>query len=694
MQHVIGLALVALQAALMGLLARTVWFPVLIVAIAALGTFTRFRLTLSREQAFLLSSAAAFFFILKHRFSPQDFPIGSEFIRTEIAFIIAQFLLLIEAAQFLIRREDDRLSPVLPALGAVALICIADIQVTNEQRIMTQFFAIAYSLLWAMFLWTGRTPLPVPPVDFQQETRRLKAQTQRRATAGMALSVIAMTACAASLGFYELEKKIERWVLGLLSGSSTQVRFSRSAHLGSVAHRKSQAEEDIALWAYSESFPGYLRGAVFARFQASEWKAPMEFGSLDVLPASEPPDGLRALSERESLFAHASVKPKAESRWRYVECWVNGDQESAAFTPLGTTHLITQGDRMGSLPFGVFHLPDLASANPYIACVPDGNSPDSPDFRPNEDWLQIPENYRPELDQLAQEVFAIADTSEEKIQAVERYFQENFQYHLGIEIPAGEDPLVYFLREKPPAHCEYFASAAVLLLRSGGVPARYVTGLVPGEWNPSGGYWAARNRDAHAWAEAYLEPQGWVTVEATPSEGVPSAESPPPRFAFWEALKRDWQRLRSHVAQNRWKSLWSLLVSSWLGAIVFSFFLAFAAYLAIRIPWPWRFRKKTHEPVDPRAAQMRELLARMDGLLRPYGLIRNPGETLHQFARRLARPAEWQNPKAKGRDDSPDARIQQAEETSNWYLDYAQLRYQGHWRETDVDDLRSRLPAS
>ena len=101
MQQIVGLALVALQAAMMGLLARTIWFPVLVVAIASLGTFTKWRMPLSRQQAFLLSSAAAFFFLLKHRFSPHSFPIGSEFIRTEVAFMLAQFLLLVEAAQFI-----------------------------------------------------------------------------------------------------------------------------------------------------------------------------------------------------------------------------------------------------------------------------------------------------------------------------------------------------------------------------------------------------------------------------------------------------------------------------------------------------------------------------------------------------------------------------------------------------------------
>jgi hypothetical protein len=482
-------------------------------------------------------------------------------------------------------------------------------------------------------------------------------------------------------------------MLGLISGSNSQVRFGRSAKLGSVVHKKTQAEDEIALWAYSETFPGYLRGAVFTQFEASEWKAPMEYGSLDANLASESPQGLGAKSEGEFLFLHGSLTPEENSRWQTMECWLKQDQESAAFTPQGTTHLIVQGDRLGILPFGVFVLKDLESSNPYIACVPDRIAPDSMDFLPDDRWLQIPEDYQSELNNLARRIFANAATAEEKIQAVEDYFQENFQYHMGIEIPNGEDPLLYFLKEKPAAHCEYFASAATLLLRTSGVPARYVTGLVPGEWNSSGQYWTARNRDAHAWVEAYVDSKGWVTVEATPSEGVPSAEMRPAKNAFWETLKNDWQRLRTYLSQSRWNRLWQLLISSWLGGFVFVFLLAFAGYLAIRIPWPWRFRSKVGESLDPRLAPMRDLLARMDHLLIRYGLQRHPGETLHQFARRIGDSKEWQSQATHSGESSRELLADKAQQAAKWYRDYARLRYQGHWREADLEDLRSRLPA-
>ncbi len=56
-------------------------------------------------------------------------------------------------------------------------------------------------------------------------------------------------------------------------------------------------------------------------------------------------------------------------------------------------------------------------------------------------------------------------------------------------------------------HCEYFASALVLMLRSQGIPARMVVGYKTDEWNQFGGFFQVRQLHAHTWVEAYLEPQ-------------------------------------------------------------------------------------------------------------------------------------------------------------------------------------------
>ena len=63
--------------------------------------------------------------------------------------------------------------------------------------------------------------------------------------------------------------------------------------------------------------------------------------------------------------------------------------------------------------------------------------------------------------------------------------------------------------------CGHFASAYVTLMRAAGVPARVVTGYLGGEWNPIGGYYLVRQSDAHAWAEVWLDDEGWVRIDPT-----------------------------------------------------------------------------------------------------------------------------------------------------------------------------------
>ena len=79
------------------------------------------------------------------------------------------------------------------------------------------------------------------------------------------------------------------------------------------------------------------------------------------------------------------------------------------------------------------------------------------------------------------------------------------------------DPLAEFLFEKKAGYCEYFASAAVVLLRLQGVPARFVKGLSVGpQTDQGGGLHVVRDSDAHAWVEAWIPGEGWVEADPTP----------------------------------------------------------------------------------------------------------------------------------------------------------------------------------
>ena len=84
-------------------------------------------------------------------------------------------------------------------------------------------------------------------------------------------------------------------------------------------------------------------------------------------------------------------------------------------------------------------------------------------------------------------------------------------------VPEGEDFVSYFLTQSRQGYCMHFASAAVLILRQLGVPARYVSGYVADI--PASGRADVPDSNAHAWVEIYLSGYGWEPVEVTPAYG-------------------------------------------------------------------------------------------------------------------------------------------------------------------------------
>ena len=104
--------------------------------------------------------------------------------------------------------------------------------------------------------------------------------------------------------------------------------------------------------------------------------------------------------------------------------------------------------------------------------------------------------------------------------AIERWLDANYTYTLDLADPHGAEPIEFFLDTRKKGHCEYFASAFVVLARAAGIPARNVNGFYGGEWNEYEGRIAVRAGDAHAWAEVYFPGAGWVTFDPTPPARV------------------------------------------------------------------------------------------------------------------------------------------------------------------------------
>ncbi len=159
--------------------------------------------------------------------------------------------------------------------------------------------------------------------------------------------------------------------------------------------------------------------------------------------------------------------------------------------------------------------------------------------------LEVPEEIEPGVRQLALKITSGKRTQQEKIEAISTYLLKNYKYSLDF-VRGKQDPVSDFLLNKKSAHCQYFASATVMLLREVGIPARYATGYWAHE-TASDGTTVVRGRDAHAWAEAYVDGTGWITVESTPPSGRadPSINPLPWYQRVQEKLEDTWTRVRN-----------------------------------------------------------------------------------------------------------------------------------------------------
>jgi len=132
-------------------------------------------------------------------------------------------------------------------------------------------------------------------------------------------------------------------------------------------------------------------------------------------------------------------------------------------------------------------------------------------------YLQLPAGLDRRIPELAREITKNAETPFDKALRIETYLRTRFAYTLNLTGKPGQDPLAHFLFETRAGHCEYFASAMAIMLRTLGIPSREVNGFLPGEYNDLGGDYIVRASDAHSWVEVYFPGNGWQVFDPTPS---------------------------------------------------------------------------------------------------------------------------------------------------------------------------------
>lgn len=205
-------------------------------------------------------------------------------------------------------------------------------------------------------------------------------------------------------------------------------------------------------------------------------------------------------------------------------------------------------------------------------------------YPPKSHDLQIPDHYTNYLEDITSTLKLEQHSPESKLIELQRFFLHNFSYTLDLDTTDTRlPPIIDFLTNTKSGHCEYFASATVLMLRKLGIPARYATGFSIQEYDDFEQAWIARKYHAHAWALAYIDGR-WVNVDNTPPNWVVEDKEEGVLLGIYNALS--WAR----YAYNKWRMGNQEIVPD-------SYIYTIAAILAVFIGY--RIRKRRLQKTAP-----------------------------------------------------------------------------------------------
>ena len=167
--------------------------------------------------------------------------------------------------------------------------------------------------------------------------------------------------------------------------------------------------------------------------------------------------------------------------------------------------------------------------------------------------LRIAEKELPAIQAVMPELQIRGESDAEKLLKVRAFFADRFRYSVWQGPPkltsTNQTALSRFLLETRSGHCEYFATATVLLLRELKIPARYAIGYAVHEKSGANKY-AVRQRDGHAWCLVWdKETKTWVDFDTTPASFIAEEEK---RASMFQFLSDAWSRFRFEISKFRW----------------------------------------------------------------------------------------------------------------------------------------------
>lgn len=315
----------------------------------------------------------------------------------------------------------------------------------------------------------------------------------------------------------------------------------------------------------------YMRVLAFDTFANNRWGPPMQGRNRQAISAVRLAGGGEKLPPGDSLHVR-----------------LLGDTFSMLLAPMNSASVVADFD-LAQDEFGSLQVASEAGEIAYdllVAANPNHRGP--VEIAPS----NVPESMRtrdvktekidPRIAELAIRVAGDGDARTRVIRMIQ-YLQSTHAYSLEFH-PQGNDPLADFILNNRAAHCQYFASSVVIMARAAGITSRLVTGYYVHE-RANEHRMIIRDRDAHAWAECWVEGTGWMTFDATPGGGIPDQRFGPP---------------------SRWRKIWEAIsdfpstIREWLGGLSrqFVFTLIFSATGLILLSGMLQLRRRKKKATE------------------------------------------------------------------------------------------------
>jgi len=289
-----------------------------------------------------------------------------------------------------------------------------------------------------------------------------------------------------------LARYVQGAIMAMMNVDSLQATaFSTQMTLGATT---GMLQSDALVARIERAHPDYLRGAVYDDYDGAHWTTTKPGRATKVVRANV------ATTPRATMTVVRNAPGGVDMRW---------------FLPPGACGFDRDIEVDG---FGVGR---RARREPpqHISFALSGCSP-APVLPPSDtDRNGMLAALHRSLTPIAASWTAGATTDREKLKAIEEHLS-HYEYSLAVERNESLDPIFDFVTVHKAGHCEFFASAMVLLARTQGIPARVIGGYRVDEINPMTSQSVVRERNAHTWVEAWVD-GGWHAYDPTPVADSP-----------------------------------------------------------------------------------------------------------------------------------------------------------------------------